>query len=145
MKFHLFQKKLLRQRTFQELLIGSTLVAVVCGFLIVPIERQNPFSTIQTYEDGLWWSIQTLTTVGYGDVTPSTSIGRLLGILMQLVGAVMFGAVIAIISSSMGRKQEEVYWGRLFERLDQLETKTESIEKETEFLIKETMLTKHKP
>jgi voltage-gated potassium channel len=104
--------------------------------LIVPIETQHPNSTIKNFSDGLWWAIQTLTTVGYGDVTPVSDLGRILGIIMQLLGTVMFGTLIAIIGSTMGKNQEEFYWERLFERIDHLETQIEKMEKKTNFLVK---------
>ena len=48
--------------------------------------------------EGLWWSIVTLTTVGYGDITPTTFAGRLIGMLIMLVGIgilMLFTATIA--------------------------------------------------
>jgi voltage-gated potassium channel len=47
--------------------------------------------------DGVWWAVTTMTTVGYGDVSPTTTSGRLIGIVVMLVGigfiALMTGAV----------------------------------------------------
>jgi voltage-gated potassium channel len=131
------QKKLLKQRRFRQILTACTLFAVAFGILIVPIERHDPNSSIHNVSDGLWWSIQTLTTVGYGDVAPVTGAGRLLGAMMQLIGAVMFGSLIALISTSMSRNQEEFYWVRLFERLGRMEEKVTKLEKQISFLVKD--------
>lgn len=103
----------------------------------MPIELRSPDATIQNTSDGLWWSIQTLTTVGYGEVTPVTDGGRVLGVLMQLVGAVMFGALIALISTSMSRGQEEFFWNRLFERMNRLEEKIDRLEKSNRYLVRD--------
>jgi len=47
--------------------------------------------------DGVWWAITTMTTVGYGDISPQTSWGRVIGIVVMLVGiglvAILTGAV----------------------------------------------------
>ena len=47
--------------------------------------------------DGVWWSITTMTTVGYGDLAPKTTLGRLIGIVVMLVGigfiALVTGAI----------------------------------------------------
>lgn len=138
MSFQSFRSRLLKQRRFRQLLFGSVMFSIGIGILIVPIEQQVGYSSIVNYSDGFWWTIQTLTTVGYGDVVPVTPLGRFLGVIMQIVGTVMFGSLIALISSSMSRRQEEFYWSRLFERLDRLEKTTEEIEKRTNFLIKDT-------
>lgn len=124
------------------MLFGSLILSVFISFLIVPIERTSPLRTIDSFSDGLWWAIQTATTVGYGDVTPVTDMGRILGIHMQLLGTVMFGSMIAIISSSMSRSQEELYWSRLFDRIDHLTTKVENLEHHTRFLVKQEVDTK---
>lgn len=49
--------------------------------------------------DGAWWSVVTLTTVGYGDVTPQTLTGRLLAFLLMLIGIGLFGTFSATIAS----------------------------------------------
>jgi tetrahydromethanopterin S-methyltransferase subunit B len=56
---------------------------------------------------------------------------------MQLVGAIMFGALIALISTSMSRGQEEFFWVRLFERLDRMEEKIDKLEKTNRYLVKD--------
>lgn len=127
----------MKQRRFRQLLVSSIILSILLGLLIVPIEARSQRRNINDVSDGLWWSIQTLTTVGYGDVTPVTEWGRFLGVIMQLVGAVMFGSVIALISTSMSRNQEEFYWNRLFERLNRMEESITKLEKESSFLVKD--------
>ncbi len=135
MTTHSLKTRLLKQRRFRQLLVGSVVLSLFLGIIIVPIESSAPGATIRNTSDGLWWSIQTLTTVGYGDVTPLTDLGRVLGVFMQVLGAVMFGTLIALISSSMSRTQEEFYWERLFERLDRIESRVEEVEKRSGYLI----------
>ena len=137
-----FRRQLLRQRTFRRLFAASVFLTLVLGLIIIPVEAGHPESSIEDVSDGLWWAFQTLTTVGYGDVVPVTNLGRLLGLLMQILGTVMFGTVIAMVSSSMSRSQEEFYWTRLFERLDRLEGEVAALKKETKFVVKEQMAAK---
>lgn len=136
MNFAFIHKRLLKQRRFRELIVFSVAVALMLGILIVPTEKGAQGATIKNVSDGLWWSVQTLTTVGYGDVAPITNAGRLIGTVMQVVGAILFGALIAVISSSMSRSQEEFYWNRLFDRLDKMEARLDEIERRTGFLVK---------
>jgi voltage-gated potassium channel len=54
--------------------------------------RRAPF-------DALWWGVVTLTTVGYGDVTPVTTEGRIAAMVLMLLGIGLFGAITATITS----------------------------------------------
>lgn len=139
MKFQSLRHRLFHQRRFRQMLLGSMILSLAIAFLIVPIEQNSPHASIHTFGDGLWWVVQTATTVGYGDVVPVTEWGRFLGIFLQILGTVMFGALIGMISSGMGRSHDEMYWSRAVERLDELTTKLEKIEMETQYIIKSQM------
>lgn len=130
-----FRKRLLRQRRFRQLLLGSVLLCVWLGFMIVPVERSDPQASITSVEEGIWWSVQTLTTIGYGDVVPVTTMGRFLGIVLQVMGTIMFGSLIAVISTSMSRVQEEHYWNRLFERLNAQDDQIHELKRHISFMV----------
>lgn len=108
------------------------------GIIIVPIEknldRHTPF---ETTEDGIWWSITTVTGVGYGDFVPITSVGRLIGVILETIGVTSFGLIIAFITISMLRKEQQYYWSRTTTRFDRLEEKLDKIDKSQAFTIKE--------
>lgn len=54
---------------------------------------QNPqFKEIQ---DGLWWAFVTLTTVGYGDIVPITSAGRIVAVMTMILGIVVYSLIVA--------------------------------------------------
>jgi len=134
-----FRKKLVKQRRFRQAVVASIVLAIGIGFLIVQVEKDAPGALIRDTSDGLWWSIQTVTTIGYGDVVPVTDPGRLLGVVLQIFGAVLMGVLIAMVSTTMTRSQEEFYWNRLFQRLDDIETKIKYLEKSQTLLVKETI------
>jgi len=52
------------------------------------------------------------------------------------VGVVMFGLLIAIISTSMNQSQEEYYWKKLFKKLDDVDSELKTLEKQTAFMVK---------
>lgn len=135
MHYHSLHHRLLRQRRFRQILIGAMILSVFIAFIIVPVERTTAKRSIDSFSDALWWTVSTITTVGYGDVVPVTLLGRFLGIILQVLGTVMFGTLIAIISSNMSRGQEEMYWSRLFNRMDDLDNKLEKIERESRYLV----------
>jgi voltage-gated potassium channel len=58
---------------------------------------------LHSFSDALWWSSETITTVGYGDVYPVTSAGRSIGGFTMLVGISTFALVTARIARFLGR------------------------------------------
>jgi voltage-gated potassium channel len=128
------RRRLFKQRRFRLLLALLLIVSLILGVAIVPFERK--VGNITTIFDGLWWAITTITTVGYGDKVPVTDSGKVLGIILQILGAMMFGSIVAIISNYMSRAQDEFYWNRLFTRLDRIESQVEELQKRTGFMVR---------
>lgn len=77
--------------------------AVLC--LLTLAERSDPNATIQTFEDALWYSLITISTVGYGDLYPVTTAGRLLSMVFILLSLGLFtfliGLLIRIVTGSV--------------------------------------------
>jgi voltage-gated potassium channel len=80
---------------------GTT--AVLLGFTgalaVYQQERGAPGATIRTFGDAVWWMCSTLTTVGYGDVTPITPGGRVIAVGIMICGLALLGAVTGAFSS----------------------------------------------
>lgn len=66
---------------------------------ITDAERGRPGATINGIGDGLWWSITTMTTVGYGDRYPVTTSGRFVAAALMLAGIALLGVVTATVAS----------------------------------------------
>lgn len=65
---------------------GKLILIIFNIFILLPlpliwIEPQMP-----TYREALWWAIETVTTVGYGDIVPVTTLGRVIGVIIMLLG-----------------------------------------------------------
>ncbi len=73
-------------------------------FIPVPMILIEP--DIHNYSDALWWGIVTATTVGYGDIIPVTSIGRILASIMMLVGIGFIGMITSTIMSYASRQRK---------------------------------------
>ncbi|OGV92659.1 hypothetical protein A3B57_01105 [Microgenomates group bacterium RIFCSPLOWO2_01_FULL_47_10] len=113
------------------------LLTVGAGLVIVPVEiSQSSNPNLTTIENGLWWSVSTITSVGYGDFAPTSSLGKLIGAFLEVAGVTMFGIVIALITVDMFRKEQQYYWSRTTERFNRLEEKLDAIEKKQSFTIK---------
>lgn len=64
--------------------------------------------------DALWWAFVTVTTVGYGDIAPSTTSGRVVAVLVMLVGIAVTGLLTAHLAAYLtrARQAEEEGWLR---------------------------------
>lgn len=80
-------------------------ITIIMLFLIpIPIIFVEP--SINTFSDALWWAIVTTTTVGYGDISPTTPIGRVLAIILMLVGIGIIGTLTSSITSYFNKENE---------------------------------------
>ncbi len=87
-------RAIIRERAQSSLLLATFLVIVIMeigSILVVAAERSAPNANITTGGDALWWSIVSVTTVGYGDKYPVTTLGRLIGSVMLITGVGLFG------------------------------------------------------
>ncbi|HMN87930.1 MAG TPA: cyclic nucleotide-gated ion channel [Bauldia sp.] len=79
------------------ILVSVILVAASLGYLA---EREAQPEAFGNIPKAIWWAVETVTTVGYGDVVPHTSAGRIIGGLTMVTGILMIAIPIAIIGSS---------------------------------------------
>jgi voltage-gated potassium channel len=63
------------------------------------VAERAPESSIHTAEDALWWGFTTITTVGYGDLYPVTTTGRMIAVGLMLTGVGLFGTMSGVIAS----------------------------------------------
>ena len=94
-----------------ELKMVGTIVfffVILSSTVIYECERHAQPEAFDQYSDAVWWSIVTLTTVGYGDAYPITDLGRLVATVTVIFGLGIFGTFISLIGSSfMMAMQEE--------------------------------------
>ena len=74
-------------------------VVLISSFLEWQVEKDAPGATITTFRAALWWSVVTTTTVGYGDYTPVTPEGRLIAMVVMMVGIGLIGTISATVAS----------------------------------------------
>ncbi|WNI14684.1 potassium channel family protein [Actinacidiphila sp. ITFR-21] len=77
----------------------AVLLGFVAALAVYQQERGAPGATIRTFGDSVWWACSTLTTVGYGDVTPVTPLGRVVAAGLMVCGLALLGAVAGAFSS----------------------------------------------
>ncbi len=100
--------KLAHQPVFIVLtVLGNSLIALSSALLFYLEKGINP--KIQTWLDAIWWAVATVTTVGYGDISPVTTAGKLIGIFMMIVGTALFWSYTALFAGAiMAEEAKEI-------------------------------------
>ncbi|AXE26253.1 two pore domain potassium channel family protein [Streptomyces globosus] len=79
---------------------GAVVGLMMFGSLaVLSVERDAPDGNIRNLGDAVWWSFTTMTTVGYGDHSPTTGLGRVLAVGLMLSGIALLGVVTANIAA----------------------------------------------
>jgi voltage-gated potassium channel len=78
-------------------IVTATTVVVVVGGVLMRVLDHSEYSNIWV---GMWWALQTVTTVGYGDVTPQHTSGRIITAFVMLEGVAFVMIVVASITST---------------------------------------------
>jgi voltage-gated potassium channel len=125
------------RRAFQYLTLATAVLAALVGVLMTVVDHRD----FPTVGDGLWWAVQTLSTVGYGDIVPTTGWGRLLGSVVIVLGVTFLAFLTASVTSTFiaaeqdrraeeGRRDDgagddalEAALGRIEERLAVIEAR----------------------
>lgn len=89
----------LRGRVVTYVVGGTTMILFVGALAVLDAEQDAPEAQITTFGDALWWAIVTTTTVGYGEMAPVTSAGRMVAVGLMLAGIALLGTVTATLAS----------------------------------------------
>jgi voltage-gated potassium channel len=89
----------LQRENVINLFVVILVIVLISGGLIAVFEPDLSFAS------GVWWSIVTLTTVGYGDISPSTPGGRILAVLIMFFGIGLLGMLSASLATLLIRKR----------------------------------------
>lgn len=92
-------------KIFFNLLVISGLVIVVGTVIMYNLESGVENSKITTLLDALWWCVTTVTTVGYGDVVPVTTLGRTVALVYMFFGITLIAILMAVIINTFYRKR----------------------------------------
>ena len=82
-------------------MVGATLICILIGGVSIHYAEGMSFA------DGFWWSFVTATTVGYGDISPSTIPGRIIATVLMIVGIGLIGSLTSTITALFFQKHEQ--------------------------------------
>ncbi len=88
------------RRTLAAALVLMLVMLFLAASLMYCAEHEIQPQAFASIPHALWWGVATLTTVGYGDVVPHSAIGRMLGMIIMLLGIAMFALPAGILASA---------------------------------------------
>lgn len=126
-------RKILSHNNLGTTLMVSFLVVVFAGTIMATVDPG-----IETPLDGIWWAWVTVTTVGYGDIVPVTTIGRVFAGFLILLGIALFSMLTASFSAFFLSESEDKLTAKEIEnsqKLEQLQEKISSLEDKIDELL----------
>ena len=117
-------KEILGRRGLLYTVAITTLLILVGGGCLSILEPQTVKGG---FGDGIWWAIVTATTVGYGDISPSTLWGRIIAVMLMLVGIGLVSTLAASITSYFVQQTANTEFKDLTMRLDRIENMLEKL------------------
>lgn len=126
----LFQQK---AQTCAASLVLMAFLLVAFSSVSILICEQHGDGNIKSAEDAIWWSVTTVTTVGYGDKVPVTTEGRILAMALMIAGVGMFGGLsglgASIFLSGSDRRPSDTR--EILARLEALHAKLDILARDT--------------
>ena len=106
-------------------ILGVLIICIISfGYIFYLTEPE-----IKTFGDGIWWALVTITTVGYGDITPLTTLGRFVAGTLMFVGLGLIATVTAIVSAKFIANYVDHHTNdEVLEKREELEDEIEKIE-----------------
>jgi voltage-gated potassium channel len=114
---------------------GLIYTAAITTFLILVgggcLSNLEPQTAKGGYGDGIWWAIVTASTVGYGDISPITLPGRIIAIILMLVGIGLMSTLAASITTYFVQETASSEYKEMTMRLERIEKLLEELRQPT--------------
>lgn len=120
-----------RQETAVLAIVLTLLIVAIFSSVAILVAEDGSGSDIDTAEDAIWWTLTTMTTVGYGDLAPVTTLGRMVAVLTMFAGIGVFGAFTALVASMLVRPRHENELQIIEARLQNLEKLIQSMSEDS--------------
>jgi voltage-gated potassium channel len=121
------QRPLTARRAVGIIIAATSLITVAGGITIRLLDHKDYSSVGQ----GMWWAVQSVTTVGYGDVVPHEASGRVIATVVMLTGIAFLSLVTASVTAMLveqARQRRQGTEETVEAKLDRINARLESIE-----------------
>lgn len=107
---------------FLTLAMFASIVIFVSSVIIYVMEGNNSASPIKTMYEAIYWSVVTISTVGYGDIAPVTDEGRFVAILVIVAGVAVLAFTTSLVVSAFTEKLDEIKESKTIGDISKLKT-----------------------
>ena len=116
---------LFNSRRLRTILVALVFFIFLFGYLFYVSEPG-----VRNLSDGIWWALVTITTVGYGDITPVTTLGRVVASSLMLLGLGLIATITAIVSAKFIQNFVDHHTNDdVLEKLDEMQLELDDIKK----------------
>ena len=116
---------LFNSRRLRTILAALLFFIFLFGYLFYASEPD-----VRNLGDGIWWALVTITTVGYGDITPVTTLGRIVASSLMLLGLGLIATITAIVSAKFIQNFVDHHTNDdVLEKLDEMQLELDDIKK----------------
>ena len=118
LKIHILQK-IIRKSMVYEIILSLLIIVIICSVYFTCVEPN-----ITSYVDSLWYSFSVITTIGFGDVAVTTTLGRILSVILGVSGIVvvaLFTSVIVNLYNELNKKRESRSLEKIEKEVKELE------------------------
>ena len=124
------------------LLFVAAGIITVGSFVIFSVESPHPDSQINSMLDAVWWTVATVTTVGYGDIVPVTDTGKIVAIFFMLSGIGILGIFLSVLGTQFykhrfEKEETEISHAQklILDRMNDLEKNQKELQKDLRDII----------
>jgi voltage-gated potassium channel len=123
-RINTWTERLTLVRAIATVVAVAVALVLIAGVLVRVVEEQTFTSLGLAY----WWAMETVTTVGYGDVVPHTAAGRVIASLLMLTGLALIPTITSVIVSTLLAKRRDEQQERLESMLNRVERRLSDLE-----------------
>ena len=117
-----------------SLLVVAAIVISIGSIAIFYIESPNEKTQINSFLDAVWWTVSTITTVGYGDIVPVTDAGKIMAIFYMIFGIGILAVFLSVLGTRIykiriEKNDQEISHAQklILQRIDDLEKSIKEI------------------